>query len=85
MYEQLQTEAKRYQDSEALLLGKRLYQQLQECTNVVLNFDERYSNLDQLDSLARDLSKLGLCLEKRFFVEDSMVTVMHEAHREQAA
>lgn len=85
VYEQLQTEAQRYQDDEALMLGKRLYQQLEACTAVVLDFDQRYTSLDDLSSLPRDLSKLGLCLEKRFFVEDSMVSVMHEAHREQAA
>ncbi|MCV6622509.1 sigma D regulator [uncultured Pseudoteredinibacter sp.] len=85
VYEQLETESKRYQDKEALLLGSRLYKQLQSCTEVVLDFDQRYTQLDNLGSLARDLSKLGLCLEKRFFVEDSMVSVMHDAHREQAA
>lgn len=85
VYQQLRSESKRYHDDEALLLGKRLYQQLESCTDVVLAFDDRYSKLDDLSSLARDISKLGLALEKRFFIEDSMVSVMHEAHREQAA
>lgn len=85
IYEQLQTEAKRYQDEEALVMGYRLYQQLENCTELVLDFDQRYTSLDDLQHLPQDLSKLGLCLERRFFVEDSMVNVMHEAHREQAA
>lgn len=85
VYQQLQTEAERYNDKEALVAGRHLYRQLQQCTNTVLDFDERYSQLDQLQSLPQDLSKLGLCLEKRFFIEDSMVNIMHETHREHAA
>ena len=85
IYTQLARESEQFNDQEALTIGRNLSRQLDYCTDLVLNFDQRYCDFDDMDNLAQDLTQLGLHLEQRFFIEDTMINIMHSSHEEQVA
>lgn len=85
IYTQLNRESEQFNDLEALKIGKNLCLQLDHCTDLVLKFDQRYCDFEHMEHLVDDLSQLGLHLEQRFFVEDTMINIMHNSHEEQAA
>jgi len=85
VYEQLKNEAQRFGDLEALQHGLNLCSQLDLCTDLILSFDQRYAEFEGLSHLVEDLSKLGLNLEQRFFIEDTMICIMHNPHAQKAA
>lgn len=56
---------------------------IQPSTESVLDFNDKYLETDDLDTLAKDLSIIGEALEQRFESEDKMIEVLHNAHLEQ--
>jgi regulator of sigma D len=83
VYEQLAKEAKAFSDSAGLKAGADLVDKIQPSTESVLDFNDKYLETDDLDSLAEDLSLIGEVLEQRFESEDKMIEVLHNAHLEQ--
>jgi regulator of sigma D len=83
VYEQLAKEAKAFSDSAGLKAGADLVDKIQPSTESVLDFNDKYLETDDLDSLAKDLSVIGEALEQRFESEDKMIEVLHNAHLEQ--
>ena len=83
VYEQLAKEAKAFSDSEGLKTGADLVEKIQPSTEAVLDFNDKYLETDDLDTLAVDLSVIGEALEQRFESEDKMIEVLHNGHLEQ--
>jgi regulator of sigma D len=83
VYEQLAKEAKAFSDSEGLKTGADLVEKIQPSTEAVLDFNDKYLETDDLDTLATDLSIIGEALEQRFESEDKMIEVLHNGHLEQ--
>lgn len=85
VYYELIREAEAFKDGSAEL-GKQLLPEIQDTTEVALSFDDRYGDgKNTSDNLPEQLSRLGETLASRFDIEDQLIAVMHEAHREQVA
>lgn len=68
---------------EQLALAETIYPKLRACTDVVLRFNDKYSNAgeDDLLTLDDDLNRLGPVLETRFCLEDQLVKALHIVER----
>jgi regulator of sigma D len=88
IYEQLIREAKDFNDGgeelAAVLLPK-----LEATTSQMIAFNDKYScdeNVDKyLESIDSDLAKMGELMANRFEMEDQLIQVLHEAHRDKVA
>ena len=72
MYDKLIDE----QSPDAPQLASKVYPGINESTDIVLNFNDRYGEVeteDELESLDSDLSTLGEALSQRFELEDSLI------------
>lgn len=61
-----------------LSLTNRLIDRIQDTTESILDFNERYGDAtdEEMSDLEVDLSQLGLTLEERFKLEDRLVLVL---------
>ncbi|AMR64952.1 Rsd/AlgQ family anti-sigma factor [Aquipseudomonas alcaligenes] len=86
VYEQLTSEAKAFGDQRGLELAKQIYPRIEAITEVALSFNDRCDNGDCRDaaSLNAELKRLGQLLHERFELEDCLIEVLHNAHRQQA-
>lgn len=82
IYDQLMKEGREFDDEEALQEAGKLYAQVDKTTEVLLDFNDKYLETDDLASLTADLSGLGETLETRFSAEDRMIAVLHTAHKD---
>lgn len=80
VYDQLIQEGKDLHDDEGLETAKHLFQTIDATTEVILDFNDKYLETDDLRTLAKDLSQLGISLEARLTTEDRMIEVLHQAH-----
>ncbi|MBB3169912.1 sigma D regulator [Simiduia aestuariiviva] len=85
VYKQLVNEAKEFGDTEAISEAVELYTKIDPTTDVILDFNDKYQETDDLDALRNDLSQLGDALETRFAAEDRLIAVMHDAHKDLVA
>lgn len=85
VYKQLVNEAKEFEDQEAISQAADLYATIDPTTDVILDFNDKYQETDDLDALRADLSHLGDALETRFAAEDRMIAVLHDAHKDLVA
>ncbi len=83
IYDQLVQECKELKDSNGLKAADALFQAIDTTTEIILDFNDKYLETDDLKTLATDLSQLGVSLEARFSAEDQMIDVLHTAHSEQ--
>lgn len=87
IYEQLFREAKEYDDG-GLDLARKLYPRLEELTQAMLDFNDKYISADHVEMniqyLHEDLSVLGEKLTERFDMEDQMIERLHNVHKELA-
>lgn len=82
VYDQLAREGREFGDDEGLKEAAQLFATVDATTEVILDFNDKYLETDDLSSLAQDLSHLGESLEARFSAEDRMIAVLHTAHRD---
>lgn len=84
IYEQLLGEARAFGDGPALALAAQVFPQIEASTAVMLDFNDRCDNGDCRDSacVAQELAKLGQLLEQRFELEDCLIEVLHNVHRD---
>lgn len=82
VYDQLMREGREFGDQPALSEAGRLFRLIDQTTQEVLDFNDKYLETDDLDALEQDLSRLGETLETRFEAEDRMIEVLHTAHRD---
>ncbi|MGI1679584.1 MAG: sigma D regulator [Cellvibrionaceae bacterium] len=85
VYDQLIQEAKEFNDKAALEEGSKLISKLENTTDKVLDFNDKYQETDDLSSLQEDLSIVGETLAIRFEAEDRMIEVLHVAHKDLVA
>lgn len=65
--------------------AQRLYAVVEQTTDTVLDFNDKYQQVDDLSALARDLSELGEQLATRFEAEDRMITLAQKDDRHPVA
>ena len=85
VYDQLIREAKDFNDTDALKEADKLYAQVEETTDAVLDFNDKYQETDDFSTLLQDLSTIGERLAARFEAEDQLISVLHDAHRDLVA
>ncbi|WP_105102484.1 sigma D regulator [Microbulbifer pacificus] len=85
VYDQLILEGRAFGDNEGLQQAKALYREIDGTTDVAVDFNDKYQETDDLESLAQDLCDLGVALETRFAAEDRMIDTLHTAHKNQLA
>jgi len=85
VYDQLIKEGEAFDNKEALTEAARLYKIIDPNTEVILDFNDKYLETDDLSTLAKDLSEIGQQLVTRFEAEDKMIQVLHMSHREMVA
>lgn len=82
IYDQLMKEGREFDDSTALKEAANLFAVIDNTTEQILDFNDKYLETDDLATLDRDLSILGETLEVRFTAEDRMINVLHTSHRD---
>ena len=82
VYDQLIREAESFDDMGALQTAADFFDTIDISTEQALDFNDKYLETDDLDSLEKDISGLGNSLKARFDAEDQMIQVLHEAHKE---
>jgi regulator of sigma D len=85
IYDQLIQEAKDFDDAAGLRAGKDFYKTIDSTTEDILDFNDKYQETDDLEALSADLSKIGELLATRFEAEDSMIEILHVAHKDEVA
>lgn len=85
IYDQLLQEGREFDDAAALSEAKALFKDVDDTTECVLDFNDKYQETDDTGSLPADLSTLGEKLAHRFEAEDRAIAVLHTAHRDQVA
>ena len=64
-------------------LANALYPRISETTDVALDFNDKYAEVDKddlLDEFDKDLSTLGEALELRFELEDELIDNLYSNH-----
>ncbi len=82
IYDQLIKEGREFDDEDALHEAGRLFTVVDNTTEKLLDFNDKYLETDDLSSLDQDLSNLGETLEIRFSAEDRMISVLHTSHKD---
>ena len=83
VFEQLVLEGREFDDQAGLDESKILFEKIQLTTDSILDFNDKYEETDDIETLKTDLSALGEALEMRFELEDRMIEVLHVSHRDQ--
>jgi regulator of sigma D len=82
VYDQLVKEGRDFEDEQALKEASDLFARIDVTTEFALDFNDKYLETDDLETIATDLSKLGEILASRFDAEDRMIEVLHTAHKD---
>ena len=85
VYDQLIKEGQEFGDKVALKTAAELYQEIDDTTESLIDFNDKYQETDDLSELANDLSAIGQNLEPRFTAEDQMIEVLHTSHKDLVA
>ncbi len=82
VYEQIVGECETHGQSSIQLLEK-LYPEISETTDIVVNFNDKYSQFSEssvLKCLDNDLSLLGEAIARRVELEDSLIDTLKSKH-----
>ena len=82
IYDQLIKEGREFDEEDALHEAGKLFTIVDNTTEKLLDFNDKYLETDDLSSLKQDLSSLGETLEIRFSAEDRMISVLHTSHKD---
>ena len=80
VFHELINEAESFGDG-SCALAEKLMPAIGATTEVILAYEEKYSEGGQVDKIKRDLSALGEVLESRFVLEDQLIAGLHNRHR----
>lgn len=83
VYDQLVKEGQEFDDKDALKSAGESFKIIDSSTEQILDFNDKYQEIDDLGTIENDLSSLGEVLASRFEAEDSMIEVLHVAHKDQ--
>ncbi len=86
IYEQLNDEAKAFEDERGLEWADTIYPRLNDITNTALAFNDRCDKGDWSDckAVTADFNQLGGLMHERFELEDCLIEVLHKAHEHKA-
>lgn len=82
VYDQLIKEGREFDDVEGLQQAASLYDIVDQTTERLLDFNDKYLETDDLTTLTDDLSLLGEAMEVRFSAEDRLVSILHTSHKD---
>ena len=85
VYGQLVEEGRELGDEQGLKKAGELFKLIDDTTENLLDFNDKYQEIDDLDAIELDLSKIGEWLAVRFEAEDKMIEVLHFAHQDRIA
>ncbi|MFT6102753.1 MAG: regulator of sigma D [Granulosicoccus sp.] len=85
VYDQLIKEGQDFDDKVALKQAAELYDVIDNTTESLIDFNDKYQETDDLSELVADLSNIGQKLEPRFTAEDKMIEVLHTSHKDLVA
>lgn len=77
IYQKLLEEGREQAGKEGLKRARELYQGIDATTEDILDFNDKYQETDDLETLGADLSRLGEILATRFEAEDRMIEILH--------
>ncbi|WP_249678429.1 sigma D regulator [Pseudomonas abieticivorans] len=85
VYEQLIAEAKAFKDEQGLELADTIFPRIEAITQSALDFNDHCDKGDCScsETLAGKLKDLGSSLHERFELEDCLIEVLHNAHKEE--
>ena len=72
-----------YNGKESLQLLEKLYPEISHTTDIVVNFNDKYSRFSEeagLSELDNDLSMLGEAIAKRVELEDNLIDTLRTKH-----
>ena len=81
VYEQLVREGMEFDDG-GVEVAHSIIPKLETNTQVCLRFNDICESISSVQMLHNSLSELGEALEERFELEDKLIEVLHESHRE---
>lgn len=84
VYDQLIKEGRDFHDDAGLQVAGQIFAVIEDTTEIILDFNDKYQATDDLITLDQDLSHLGEVLANRFEAEDRMIAVLHLAHSAEA-
>ena len=86
IYQQLLQEARTFDDQRGLELARKIYPRIEAITQIALTFNDHCDNGDcrESKSLHTELVQLGQLLQERFELEDCLIEVLHNAHKQAA-
>ncbi len=87
VYEQLVREARAFNDQRGLDLAAQIYPRIEALTDMLLTFNDQCERGECHDSpsLELDFARVGELLQERFELEDCLIEVLHNAHKQVAA
>jgi regulator of sigma D len=89
IYDRLIKEAEYFGDNDAEGIMRRCYPVIQRSTDLAVQFNDTYETFqDQKlfrDALSKDMSQLAETLEERFQIEDELIELLHNRHKEMVA
>ncbi|KMN11726.1 Rsd/AlgQ family anti-sigma factor [Pseudomonas sp. FSL R10-1350] len=88
IYEQLNAEAKAFNDERGLALAEIIHPRINVITEAALAFNEHCdgkAHRPDCEKLASEFKTLGALLDERFELEDCLIEVLHSAHKQKEA
>lgn len=85
IYEQLLREAQDFDDQRGIDLAHRVYPRIETITLQAVAFNDQYGQSDRADdeaAMQTQLHQLGGMLHERFELEDCLIEVLHNAHKD---
>ena len=81
VYEQLLQEGMEFNDG-GIELAHSIFPRIERNTQVCLEFNDGCEAVSSVKMLNNTLSELGEALEERFMLEDQLIEVLHESHKD---
>lgn len=89
IYSQLIQEAKTFGKVDGASILNARYPIIQKSTDLAIQFNDNYEPIEEDDlykaTLSKDMSQLAEVLEERFALEDELIELLHNRHRELVA
>ncbi|MAD01265.1 sigma D regulator [Pseudomonas abyssi] len=85
IYEQLLREAQDFDDQRGIELAHRVYPRIETITLLAVGFNDQYGQSTRADdeaAMQTQLQQLGGMLHERFELEDCLIEVLHNAHKD---
>jgi regulator of sigma D len=83
--EQLVSEAKAFGDEKALKLAEEINPRINDSTQIALAFNDHCDKGKDTERFRREAGQVGQPVAERFELEDCLIEVLHNAHKEEDA